>query len=135
MEHMKTSVLAGLIAVSCLGLHAADLQLQAGVAKVDITPSVFGPMYGYANRKCGPANGKHDPLFAKALVLATGEARVAIVTIDLGSIESEHLSSKVSGELGIPVLLLAASHTHSGPSFLRGDDGVRGTAPYQAELE
>ena len=27
-------------------------------------------MYGYANRKCGPANGTHDPLFAKVVVLA-----------------------------------------------------------------
>jgi hypothetical protein len=95
MDHMKTSVLAGLMAVSCLGLHAADLQLQAGVAKVDITPSVFGPMYGYANRKCGPANGKHDPLFAKVLVLATGDARVAIVTLDLGSIVSDKLQRDV----------------------------------------
>jgi hypothetical protein len=142
MDHMKTSVLAGLMAVSCLGLHAADLQLQAGVAKVDITPSVFGPMYGYANRKCGPANGKHDPLFAKVLVLATGDARVAIVTLDLGSIVSDKLQRDVSAKLGIPVLLLAASHTHSGPNFLPSEGNVRGVtppmfepSPYQVELE
>src|SRR5260370_10717573 len=142
MDNMKTSVLAGLMAVSCLGLHAADLQLQAGVANVDITPSVFGPMYGYANRKCGPANGKHDPLFAKALVLATGEARLAIVTLDLGSIVSENLRREVSAKLRIPVLLLAASHTHSGPNFLPSEGSVRGVtprtfepSPYQVELE
>ena len=44
-------------------------ELRAGVARVEITPSTFMPMYGYANRKCGPANGTHDPLFAKVLVL------------------------------------------------------------------
>src|SRR6478672_3195580 len=117
MDHMKTSVLAGLMAVSCLGLQAADLQLEAGVAKVDITPSSLGPMYGYANRKCGPANGTHDPLFAKALVLAAGDSRLAIVTLDLGSLVSENLKLDVAAKLGISVLLLAASHTHSGPSF------------------
>src|SRR5437588_2923606 len=97
---------------------AADLALEAGVAKVDITPSFFGPMYGYANRKCGPANGTHDPLFAKALVLRAGDSRLAIVTLDLGSIVSANLHRDVAARLGIPVLLLSASHTHSGPLFL-----------------
>src|SRR6267142_3623615 len=106
---MKSCVLAGLMVFLCIGVRAADVQLQAGVAKVEITPSAFGPMYGYTNRKCGPANGKHDPLFAKALVLAAGESRLAIVTLDLGSIVSENLKRDVAAKLGIPVLLLSAS--------------------------
>ncbi len=142
MDHMKTPVLAALMALCCAGVHAAEVQLEAGVAKVEITPSAFGPMYGYANRKCGPANGKHDPLFAKALVLATGESRMAIVTLDLGSMVSENLKRDVSAKLGIPVLLLSASHTHSGPNFLPSEGSVRGVtprtfeaSPYQVELE
>ncbi|HVP45193.1 MAG TPA: neutral/alkaline non-lysosomal ceramidase N-terminal domain-containing protein [Bryobacteraceae bacterium] len=121
-------------------LGAADL--EAGLAKVDITPSSFGPMYGYANRKCGPANGTHDPLFARALVLAAGDSRLAIVTLDLGSIVSQNLEKDVAAKLGIPVLLLAASHTHSGPSFLPSREKAPGITPlsfepsaYQAELE
>src|ERR1700676_4126777 len=93
-------------------LHADDVQLQAGVARSEITPANFMTMYGYANRRCGPANGTHDPLYAKALVLATGESRMAIVTLDLGNIVAPNLGPKVAGALGIPVLLLAASHTH-----------------------
>src|SRR5579871_3694200 len=111
------------------GLRAESLPLRAGVARADITPANFMSMYGYANRKCGPANGTHDPLFAKALVLATGEARVAIVTLDLGSMASEHLKEEVSGKLGIPVLLLAASHTHSGPQFLPYGSGKAEASP------
>src|ERR1700688_1721559 len=110
-------------------LSAADLQLEAGVAKVDITPSSLGPMYGYANRKCGPANGTHDPLFAKALVLAAGGSRLVIVTLDLGSIVSANLGREVSGKLGIPVVLLAASHTHSGPAFLPSQANAPGITP------
>jgi len=75
-------------------------------------------MYGYANRRCGPANGTHDPLFAKALVLEAGDSRMAIVTLDLGSIVSENLRRDVTSKLNIPLLLLAASHTHSAPAFL-----------------
>ena len=131
-------ILAGLLLT--LRLCAADL--EAGLAKVDITPSSFGPMYGYANRKCGPANGTHDPLFARALVLAAGSSRLAIVTLDLGSIVSADLGREVSGKLGIPVLLLAASHTHSGPAFLPSQANAPGitpasfeASPYQVELE
>ena len=97
---MKHGLLAGLVVLTVWNLRAADLTLEAGVAKADITPSSFGPMYGYANRKCGPANGTHDPLFAKALVLAVGDSRLAIVTLDLGSIVSENLRRDVASEAG-----------------------------------
>jgi hypothetical protein len=139
---MKNFIPTLLVALSSFSLYAADLQLEAGVAKADITPSSFGPMYGYNNRDCGPATGTHDPLFAKALVLAAGESRLAIVTLDLGSIISENLRRDVAAKLKIPVLLLAASHSHSTPTFLPGEESVRGVtpssfkvSPYQAEME
>ena len=112
--------------------------LRAGVARVDITPDVSMPMYGYENRECGPSNGTHDALHAKALVLDNGGGRIAIVTLDLGSIVSEHLKDGVAAKLNIPVLLLSASHTHSAPAFLPfGSAPVRdgSGAAYQAELE
>jgi neutral/alkaline ceramidase-like enzyme len=97
---------------------ASAAELKAGIARVEITPSTLMPMYGYANRKCGPANGTHDPLFAKVLVLEAGDSRMAIVTADLGSLVSDTLRREVATKLGIPVVLLAASHTHSAPAFL-----------------
>ena len=110
------------------------LPLRAGVARADITPAGSMPMYGYNNRKCGPANGTHDPLYAKAVVLAAGDSRLAIVTLDLGSIVSHNLQRMVADKLGIPTLLLAASHTHSGPLFI-GYGSTSEPAPYLAELE
>jgi neutral ceramidase len=110
--------LAALLLLLTAGVRAESLPLRAGVAHVEITPSTFMPMYGYANRKCGPANGTHDALYAKALVLASGDSRLAIVTLDLGSMVSDNLRRDVAEKLSIPVLLLAASHTHSGPLFL-----------------
>src|SRR5262249_48720699 len=92
--------------------------LRAEIARVDITPTTFLPMYGYANRRCGPANGYHDPLHAKVLVLESALRRIAIVTMDLGSMVSEKLSKDVNEKLGIPLVLLASSHTHSAPMFL-----------------
>ena len=97
---------------------APAAELKAGIARVEITPSTLMSMYGYSNRKCGPANGTHDPLFAKVLVLETGDSRMALVTTDLGSLVSDNLRRDVASKLGIPVLLLSASHTHSAPAFL-----------------
>jgi hypothetical protein len=116
----------------------AHAELLAGVARVDITPSALMPMYGYANRKCGPANGTHDPLFAKALVLEAGGTRMAIVTADVGSLVSDNLSREIASKLNVPVVLLSASHTHSAPAFLPFGSapatGPEATA-YLAEVE
>ena len=112
--------------------------LMAGTAQVDITPANPMPMYGYADRKCGESNGIRDPLHAKALVLDYAGSRMAIVTLDLGTIVSERLKDEVAEKLKIPVLLLAASHTHSAPAFLPfGSAPVSDTAgaAYKAALE
>ena len=106
---------AALIAVCMFAVSTAhaEVELKAGVARVDITPTTLMQMYGYANRKCGPANGTHDPLFAKVLVLEAGASRLAIVTMDLGAIVSEKLRDEVASRLNIRVLLLSVSHDHS----------------------
>ncbi len=92
--------------------------LRAGVATVDVTPDALLPMYGYANRKCGPANGVHDPLMAKAVVLESGPVRMAIVSLDLGSYAGVRLVDDLKKTFGLDVVLLATSHTHSGPQFV-----------------
>lgn len=129
-----------LIVIAFVLLHAtaASAQLRAGVARVDITPTALMQMYGYANRRCGDAVGTHDPLSAKALVLEAGNSRMAIVTMDLGSMVSDALRRDVASRLNIPVLLLSASHTHSAPSFLPfGSSPTRDPAApaYMADLE
>ena len=130
----------GTVLFALVLLHATPVaaQLRAGVARADITPAALMQMYGYANRRCGDASGTHDPLFAKALVLEAGGVRMAIVTLDLGSMVSDALRRDVAARLGIPIVLLAASHTHSAPSFLPfGSSPTRdpAAAAYLAELE
>lgn len=124
--------IAALLSLIAALAGAEDLPLKAGLAKVDLTPSVSMPMYGYANRRCGPSNGIHDNLYAKVLVLTSGESKLAIITMDLGSIVSENLVRDVKSKLDIPVVLLAASHTHSAPAFLPASPANPG---YQADME
>ena len=84
-------------------------QLQAGVARVDIT-----------NYEAGPVN---DPLYVKALVVTDGATTAVIVTVDavalaeIGSISNDYLSNvreRLRNELCIEPrhVLINASHCH-----------------------
>jgi hypothetical protein len=115
---MRIRLLVFAIGVAAVRPLAAEpVPLRAGLARVEVTPPDSMPMYGYSNRKCGPSSGTHDPLEAKVVVLATGDTRIAIVTLDLGSFVSDTVQKEAAEKLGIPVVLLASSHTHSAPQF------------------
>jgi neutral ceramidase len=90
--------------------------LKAGVAKVDITPPAGLPMWGYDLRVNA---GTLDPLYARVLLLESGQKSVAIVALDLGrcfgKASTSLLRSQVRQSCGTEYVLLAASHTHSGP--------------------
>ena len=95
--------------------------MKAGVAKVDITPPLGTQMWGYFDRTKG-AEGTLDPLYARVLVLETGNARLAYVDLDLGrtfgpaSLDRLRASAKQTS--GIDDLIVQATHTHAGPVIL-----------------
>jgi neutral ceramidase len=93
-------------------------QFEAGAAKADITPSTGYAMWGYAARKDKPSTGVRDPLFARALVLKSGDAKIALVSLDLGRAPIRESMARIREKLkpdGITELFLVASHTHHGP--------------------
>lgn len=98
--------------------------LKAGVAKVDITPPPGLLMWGYSLRR---STGTLDPLFARVLVFEVGEQRVALVTLDLGRSFGDGITNEIRAAVqkttGISYVVLAASHTHSGPVVNNGYSG------------
>jgi neutral ceramidase len=64
---------------------AAAASLKAGVAHVDLTPplEIGASLGGYGERMSRPAEGVHDRIFAKALVLTEGKRKFAVVTVDI----------------------------------------------------
>lgn len=116
--------------------------LQAGAARVDITPAEGAglPMSGYAGRKQG-SQEIHDRIYARAIVLHDGTRYAAIVTWELIGVATPvwaDVSQRIAKETGIPAeyLLLAAVHDHSAPSLT----GMYGNAdpksiPYTAKVE
>ena len=120
--------------IAALALATIAQDIDAGLGRVEITPTVSMPMYGYANRRCGPSSGTHDALQAKVLILRSGPTQVGIVTADLGSLVSLRLHQEAARR-GIKPLLLAASHSHSTPAFIPPSVPAETGAAYQREVE
>jgi hypothetical protein len=106
----------------CLAIwtHLAAAEgVQAGAAKIDITPPAGFAMWGYGARHDAPSVGVLDPLQARALVLAVGTEKIALVSLDLGRAPTRQsmqtIRAKVKDGAGIEHLFLVASHTHHGP--------------------
>ena len=104
--------------------------MLAGVAQIEIAPPVGIALSGYIARR-GPALGIHDPLYAKALVLDNGTTQVALVTVDALGVHRSlvtKIRAAIAARTGIPAtsVLIACSHTHSGPAtmFLQGCGAV-----------
>lgn len=95
--------------------------LEAGAAKVELTPDLGTPLDGYLDRQGRGAREVHDPLYVRALYLEGEGLSVFLVSADLFSI-SPDLRERVL-ELVPPVtppdnVIMAATHTFSGPGGL-----------------
>lgn len=106
--------------------------IRAGLQRVNITPPIGTPLGGYAARK-SVSQGIHDDLYATALVLQGEEVTLALVTADLVGLPQEVVEKvrvAVRSSTGIPPdnVLVAATHTHSGPDLLFGDQGLASEA-------
>ncbi len=106
--------------------------LTAGASASDITPPRGCPMAGYYHAR--GAEGTHDPLQAKALVLEQDGTRVALVALDLLGTPRELVEATraaVEKETGIPAahVMISATHSHTGPVLWQSGrfaDGVPG---------
>ena len=114
-----------LLSLSAAGLlssfppRATAGDLYAGAAKVDITPpsgvSLDGPI-----SKNGVVTAVNDPLHARAIVLADGPTRLAIVVCDLCMVEREVFdqAKRIAAQrtqLAAHQMLFSATHTHAAP--------------------
>src|SRR6185503_1120656 len=121
-----------MIATSCV----AD-SLRVGAAFVTITPPLGIAMQGYGIRY---AEGINDPLFASAL--AAGDDRLSWLLLSVDSIGLDRsftnrlrtaLASRF--ELVPSAIIIACSHTHSGPAMLAELGPVAADAAYLVSLE
>src|SRR5580698_7153856 len=116
--------LAPLLLVAC---HLSAAELTVGFADVDVTPEIGKkPVYlaGFGqNRK---ATKVHDAISARAVVLADGSTKIALVSVDVVGLfhpTIERLREKLPG---FKYVLVSATHNHEGPDTL----GLWGASPF-----
>ncbi len=115
---LPRSVVCAALALGAAVPTMAQDGLSAGYASADITPETAVPMWGYGHRRDTPSFGTLTPLRARAVVLAAGARRLAIVATDLGRGPTPAMMSQVRAALqprGIDTVLIAGTHTHHGP--------------------
>jgi hypothetical protein len=106
-------------------LMSDPLAYRAGAARARITPDRPCWIAGYeSNRR---SEGIHSDLYAAALVLEAGAERAAFVALDLIGLPLPLVRRIRQGVAAVPPgrLLLACSHTHSGPDTI----GIWGPEP------
>ncbi len=111
-----------------------DAPLFVGFGEADITPKVgdkekpvFIAGFGH-NRK---ATGVHDPLLARAIVLAHAEQKIAIVSVDvvgLGHPFVERVRKRLSG---FTYVLVSSTHNHEGPDTI----GLWGPSAFKSGVD
>jgi hypothetical protein len=98
-------------------------QLRVGFSRAEITPSIGTPLGGYLGRPQFYAIGIHDPLYASAIALEAGTREVLLFSLDLLGLTPERslaLSQAVARAAKLPqeAIVIACTHTHSGPNTL-----------------
>lgn len=94
--------------------------MHAGCARAIITPPLGISLAGFTARTTG-AQGVHDDLFARAIVLEEGAVRLALVVCDLCEMDEPFVARvrrQIEAASGIPAhaVMLAATHTHAAPA-------------------
>ena len=115
------SILTALTVAAALASSAAGDGWQAGVARVDITPTESMWLAGYAARDHEAQGGALHPLWVKALALEDAAGtRALIITSDVLGFPkpvSDNIFDRLLASTGLDRarIILNSSHTHSGP--------------------
>lgn len=76
-------------------------------------------MAGFQNKRA--ANGVHDDLWARAMVIDDGQTRMAIVALDLIGFSHKNVINvrqKLPKNLGVTYSIICSTHNHEGPDMI-----------------
>lgn len=107
--------------------------MKAGFGAASITPSPPVYLAGFGART-EPAQTVHEDLETRALVLSDDTTTLCLVVCDLLGMTPDvsiPIREAVAGELGVAPgnVVLACTHTHSGPSLISGSEAIGWPTP------
>ena len=121
-----------LLLLSPIHIAAQDAPLRVGIAQVDITPALGKkPVYIAGYGKNRQATKVHDPLMARVLLLAHGDSKIALVSIDLVGLFNDSVERIRPRLPSINYLLVTSTHNHEGPDTI----GMWGPHPFKTGVD
>jgi hypothetical protein len=113
--------------------HADDKPLRAGFGETDVSPKVGGGklvfLAGFGHDR--KATALHDPIMARAVVLAHDKQRIALVCVDVVGL-FHATAEAVRKELPeFSYVLVSSTHNHEGPDTL----GLWGASPFSSGID
>ena len=125
--------LAVLAWCSSSGDAATAAELLAGFGEAEITPEITKdkPVYiaGYGMGRV--ATGVHDPLMARAVVLASGKQRIALAAVDLVGLQYPEVQAIRARLPHLDYVLVSSTHNHEGPDVI----GIWGRNPFHRGVD
>lgn len=94
---------------------------------------MFDPIWmaGFSNSK--PANGVHDDIWARTMILDDNKTRLALVILDvIGFMHDDVVDVRkmLPKEWGLTYTIIASTHTHAGPDLM----GLWGETPFKSGI-
>lgn len=130
---MKRLCILGFSLLLASVASAVEEPLHAAFSEVDVSPKVGGDktvyMAGFGhNRK---ATALHDPNMARAIVLAHGRKKIALVCVDVVGLFYSTAQSVRQELPGYAYVLVSSTHNHEGPDTL----GLWGANPFVSGID
>lgn len=123
---------ASLVVLVLLSIATQAGEFTVGFGESDITPDVGKkPVYlaGFGhNRK---ATEVHDPLMVRAVVMADGDEKIALVTVDVVGLFLETVETIREQLPDFKYVLVSATHNHEGPDTM----GLWGATPFTSGVD
>jgi hypothetical protein len=143
--------------------NTSNVNLKMGFAKQKITPTIidtwndangdakykeedgdtyndlnnngkFDPVWVAGFSNCKPANGIHDDVWARTMVIDDGQTRMAMVVLDaVGFLYSDvvDIRKAIPKELGLDYTLISSTHTHESNDLI----GIWGPSPLESGVD
>ncbi len=129
---MKTLLVGAAVLMSAAGaIDDTAPRLRVGFGSADVTPSLDRPVYLAGFGKNRLAKGVHDPLMARAVVLADSERKIAIASVDVVGLFNTAVERIRQRLPGFAYVLVSSTHNHEGPDTL----GLWGPNAFQTGVD
>jgi hypothetical protein len=127
---MRTALIA--LALLSPAAMAADPGLSVGFGELDVSPELGKkPVYLAGFGQDRPATKIHDPIMARAVVLADGPDKIALVSVDVVGLFLPSVERIRAGLPGFRYVLVSSTHNHEAPDTL----GLWGRNPFVSGVD